>query len=88
MLNIKINVDGESVVEAEGSGIEILGEISYVIHDIYNSLYHHNKKVARSFRHTFLTAMTDPESPVWQISKMSPDATVITTPLFTKEDEE
>lgn len=66
---IKCEVDAHrtgGTVEAYGSDIDLVGEISFVVCQIYASTKQINPKAAERFRGLMMISML-PESPVWTL---------------------
>ena len=70
MLEAKISERG-CTVTASGSGIEVLADLTILIHNIYASMYRQDKKLANSFRAELTRAMVDPRSPAWDPEMMA-----------------
>lgn len=79
MLNIQINHDGVKI-ESNGKMMDLLGEITYVIHNIHSSLDSHDPEMASAFRSGITEAITDHRSPVWKPCKHDGTGIVIVSP--------
>lgn len=68
MLNININRTDDTVkIEATGNMLTLIGELTFVIHDFYNSMYKHDPDMAAVFQSNLVGVLSDPDSPVWQL---------------------
>ena len=81
MLKINVN-DSQNVTKIEATGTfgDIMAELSFVIHDIHNSMHQHDPAMARVFRQEMIVVLTDPESPIWKTEKPSGRSFVMSMP--------
>lgn len=66
-----------SIVITGLSGMEIIANITYLIHYVYGRLKVIDQKAAEAFRGTLLKTLLDDRSPVWEDVKDTPGATEI-----------
>ncbi len=65
MLKVDLNAEARFArIEAHGTGKEILQDCLYIVSTIYNEL---GPVVRIGFRELLTAAVTDPDSPVWEI---------------------
>lgn len=63
---IKADLDiknGRSMIEARGTGAEILADATYLIHRLFN---YHDEDDAETFKYLIQTIIADDASPVWE----------------------
>ena len=64
MLNIKIG-NGGMTLEHEGPMIDLIAELSFAVHTIYNGLADEDPLAAEAFRAAMTATFSDSRSPLW-----------------------
>lgn len=63
---LKVDLDakkGRATIAAEGSGIEILADLTFLIRQIYRGM---DEDDAKAFKYAIQEVIADEESPVWE----------------------
>lgn len=67
MLKCNINRAKKKVwVKGNGSGEELLVELTALIASIHNSIRKENPETAKEFKNRLIIMLLDPKSPVWE----------------------
>lgn len=74
--------DQPNIVIAGCDVMDIVANITYLVHYIHGRFKEQDPKLAEGFRDILLQVIADPESPCWEDVKRNPNATEIffTTP--------
>ena len=88
MLKIDINRDKErSIVEANGTGDELLAELAMVVGHVYAGIHNNDPMLALAFKHIFIALASAPDSPMWQCKpKMADGSYCIVMPGSAEDD--
>lgn len=68
MLSYKVENNKVTDLKAAGSFADLLGETSFLIRAIYNTMATSDKEAAKAFQAHFALMAADPESPMWENS--------------------
>ena len=64
MLKVDLNVNkGRAKIKAEGSGFEILADLTFLVRQIYREM---DEDEAKAFKYAIQEVIADEESPVWK----------------------
>lgn len=64
MLKVDLDVKkGRAKIKAEGSGLEILDDLTFLIRQIYRGM---DEDDAKAFKYAIKEVIADEESPVWE----------------------
>lgn len=69
MMSIKIDKDDVKELACSGSMLDLLAEVGFVVHLIYNMIARSSPPAAEAFRNRLVRAMTNPKSPIWEKSE-------------------
>lgn len=63
---LKVDLDakkGRATIAAEGSGFEIMADLTFLVRQIYRGM---DEDEAKAFKYTIQKVIADEESPVWE----------------------
>ena len=70
MLKVHIDFNEEIYeLEAKGTGLTVISDLTFLIHEIYGQLYCDDFAAGEIFKHLLQTAVEDNNSPVWYLEE-------------------
>ena len=71
MMSIKIDKDDVKELTCSGSMLDLLAEVGFANHLIYNMIARSSPPAAEAFRNRLVRAMTNPKSPIWEKNELN-----------------
>lgn len=69
MMSIKIEKDDVKELTYSGSMLDLLAEVGFAVHLIYNMIARSSPPAAEAFRNHMVRTITNPRSPIWEKSE-------------------